>query len=83
MDEESYDFDEVSVLILTSIDWSNIISNRSIYLKKTYEGLNGFAQSLLHGKGYDRWFDKSFNMIVSKNGRVWIFLKLVSNRIFF
>lgn len=25
---------------------------------------------MLHGKGYDRWFDKSFNMIFSKNGRV-------------
>jgi hypothetical protein len=25
---------------------------------------------MLHGKGYDRWFDKSFNMIFSANGRV-------------
>jgi hypothetical protein len=25
---------------------------------------------MLHGKGYDRWFDKSFNLIVTKNGRV-------------
>ena len=25
---------------------------------------------MLHGKGYNRWFDKSFNMIFTKNGRV-------------
>ena len=25
---------------------------------------------MLHGKAYDRWFDKSFNMIFSANGRV-------------
>ena len=25
---------------------------------------------MLHGKGYDRWYDKSFNLIVTKNGRV-------------
>ena len=24
----------------------------------------------MHGKGYDRWFDKSFNIIVTQNGRV-------------
>lgn len=28
------------------------------------------ARAMLHGQGYDRWFDKSFNMICSKNGRV-------------
>lgn len=32
--------------------------------------MDAFARSLLHGKGYDRWFDKSFNMIFTKNGRV-------------
>ncbi|XP_062845574.1 carnitine palmitoyltransferase 1Aa (liver) isoform X1 [Trichomycterus rosablanca] len=30
--------------------------------------LRGFAKSLLHGKCYDRWFDKSFNLIIYKNG---------------
>uniref|UniRef100_A0A4D5RA50 carnitine O-palmitoyltransferase n=1 Tax=Scolopendra viridis TaxID=118503 RepID=A0A4D5RA50_SCOVI len=34
--------------------------------------LNHFARLLLHGKGYDRWFDKSFNLVVGKNGRVGI-----------
>ncbi|KAM9807974.1 carnitine O-palmitoyltransferase 1, liver isoform 1-T1 [Neosynchiropus ocellatus] len=30
--------------------------------------LDRYAKSLLHGKCYDRWFDKSFNLIVFKNG---------------
>ncbi|XP_051975584.1 carnitine O-palmitoyltransferase 1, liver isoform isoform X1 [Xyrauchen texanus] len=30
--------------------------------------LDCYAKSLLHGKCYDRWFDKSFNLIVFKNG---------------
>lgn len=32
--------------------------------------LNRYGQLLLHGKGNDRWFDKSFNLIVARNGRV-------------
>uniref|UniRef100_A0A914ENB6 carnitine O-palmitoyltransferase n=1 Tax=Acrobeloides nanus TaxID=290746 RepID=A0A914ENB6_9BILA len=32
--------------------------------------LEHWAKSLLHGKGYNRWFDKSFNIIISKNCRV-------------
>ena len=29
---------------------------------------------MLHGKGYDRWFDKSFNIVVAVNGRVRTFV---------
>ncbi len=25
---------------------------------------------MLYGKGYDRWFDKSFTLVFGKNGRV-------------
>ncbi|XP_062847047.1 carnitine O-palmitoyltransferase 1, liver isoform isoform X1 [Trichomycterus rosablanca] len=32
------------------------------------QSLDSYAKSLLHGKCYDRWFDKSFNLIVYKNG---------------
>uniref|UniRef100_A0A8C2A696 carnitine O-palmitoyltransferase n=1 Tax=Cyprinus carpio TaxID=7962 RepID=A0A8C2A696_CYPCA len=32
------------------------------------ESLDHYAKSLLHGKCYDRWFDKSINLIVFKNG---------------
>ncbi|XP_042907721.2 carnitine O-palmitoyltransferase 1, liver isoform isoform X1 [Parasteatoda tepidariorum] len=31
--------------------------------------LDEFGKAMLHGKGYDRWFDKSFNIIISKNAR--------------
>lgn len=34
--------------------------------------LDYWAASLLHGEAYDRWFDKSFNFIVFKNGRFGI-----------
>ncbi|XP_067951090.1 carnitine O-palmitoyltransferase 1, liver isoform-like isoform X2 [Watersipora subatra] len=32
--------------------------------------LNRFAKSMLHGKCLDRWFDKSFTLVVSANARV-------------
>ncbi|XP_055939231.1 carnitine O-palmitoyltransferase 1, liver isoform-like [Argiope bruennichi] len=32
--------------------------------------LNKFSQAVLHGKGYNLWLDKSFNIVVSKNGRL-------------
>jgi len=32
--------------------------------------LDRFGASLLHGKGYDRWFDKSFTLVIGTNGRV-------------
>ncbi|KAA0701495.1 Carnitine O-palmitoyltransferase 1, liver isoform [Triplophysa tibetana] len=31
--------------------------------------LGHYAKSLLHGKCYDRWFDKSFSIVVYKNGK--------------
>uniref|UniRef100_A0A669EDY6 carnitine O-palmitoyltransferase n=1 Tax=Oreochromis niloticus TaxID=8128 RepID=A0A669EDY6_ORENI len=36
--------------------------------KNPVKSLDIYAKSLLHGKCYDRWFDKSLNMIVYKNG---------------
>ena len=41
-----------------------------ILFKDDDEETTEFARILLHGKGYDRWFDKSFNLIFSKNARV-------------
>ncbi|KAF2358191.1 Acyltransferase ChoActase/COT/CPT [Trinorchestia longiramus] len=32
--------------------------------------LDGFVRTMLHGKGCDRWYDKSFNVIVMKNGKI-------------
>uniref|UniRef100_A0A671MN76 carnitine O-palmitoyltransferase n=1 Tax=Sinocyclocheilus anshuiensis TaxID=1608454 RepID=A0A671MN76_9TELE len=31
--------------------------------------LDRYAKSLLHGKCYDRWFDKSFTVVLYKNGK--------------
>ncbi|XP_037811824.1 carnitine O-palmitoyltransferase 1, liver isoform isoform X1 [Lucilia sericata] len=34
------------------------------------ELLDNFGKTLLHGNGYNRWFDKSFTVCVGTNGRV-------------
>ncbi|XP_053196840.1 carnitine O-palmitoyltransferase 1, liver isoform-like [Scomber japonicus] len=34
--------------------------------------LDHYAKSLLHGKCYDRWFDKSFSVVYYKNGKTGI-----------
>ncbi|XP_026566497.1 carnitine O-palmitoyltransferase 1, brain isoform [Pseudonaja textilis] len=36
------------------------------------QALDGYAKSLLHGHCCDRWFDKSFNLIVYRNGKAGI-----------
>ncbi|CAG9816018.1 unnamed protein product [Phaedon cochleariae] len=32
--------------------------------------LDKYGRNLLHGKGYDRWFDKSFTLCIGNNGRI-------------
>jgi len=32
--------------------------------------LDRYASAMLHGKGYDRWFDKSLTLVVCSNGKV-------------
>ncbi|NXH98227.1 CPT1A palmitoyltransferase, partial [Pachycephala philippinensis] len=32
--------------------------------------LDAYAKSLIHGRCYDRWFDKTFTLIIFKNGRM-------------
>ena len=32
--------------------------------------LDDFGRAMLHGKGHDRWYDKSFNIVVMSNGRI-------------
>ncbi|XP_032076741.1 carnitine O-palmitoyltransferase 1, liver isoform isoform X1 [Thamnophis elegans] len=34
------------------------------------KSMDAYAKALLHGKCYDRWFDKSFNLIVFRNGKI-------------
>ncbi|XP_067875728.1 carnitine O-palmitoyltransferase 1, liver isoform-like isoform X2 [Heterodontus francisci] len=41
-----------------------------IFVENRVKSLDEYAKSLLHGKCYDRWFDKSFTFIVFANGKV-------------
>ncbi|XP_011495602.1 PREDICTED: carnitine O-palmitoyltransferase 1, liver isoform [Ceratosolen solmsi marchali] len=34
------------------------------------EKLDNYSRILLHGKGYDRWFDKSFTLCIGRNGKI-------------
>lgn len=40
------------------------------YDEKDHTKLDHFGRSLLHGNGYNRWFDKSFTVCIGSNGRV-------------
>lgn len=42
----------------------------SLYLQKDTSKLDKYGRNLLHGRGYDRWFDKSFNLCIGTNGRI-------------
>uniref|UniRef100_A0A672PET6 Carnitine O-palmitoyltransferase 1, muscle isoform n=1 Tax=Sinocyclocheilus grahami TaxID=75366 RepID=A0A672PET6_SINGR len=42
------------------------------YDSENTRSLDLYAKSLLHGKCYDRWFDKSFTLIVYKNGKIGV-----------
>ncbi|XP_053213840.1 carnitine O-palmitoyltransferase 1, liver isoform-like [Panonychus citri] len=49
------------VLILDDVDFE--------FDEKDPTKLDSYGQTLLHGRGYDRWYDKSFDLIVGRNGR--------------
>lgn len=40
------------------------------FFKNDPSKLDQYGKILLHGKGYDRWFDKSFTLCIGNNGRV-------------
>ncbi|XP_078041780.1 carnitine O-palmitoyltransferase whd isoform X1 [Augochlora pura] len=40
-----------------------------IYDPSNPDKLDQYGRILLHGKGYDRWFDKSFTLCIGSNGR--------------
>ncbi|XP_031420516.1 carnitine O-palmitoyltransferase 1, muscle isoform [Clupea harengus] len=42
------------------------------YDPEKLKSLDLYAKSLLHGKCYDRWFDKSFSLIAFKNGKMGV-----------
>ncbi|XP_076376106.1 carnitine O-palmitoyltransferase whd isoform X2 [Megalopta genalis] len=41
-----------------------------IYSPSDPDKLDQYGRILLHGKGYDRWFDKSFTLCIGSNGRI-------------
>lgn len=41
-------------------------------LQGNQKSFDSFAACMLHGSGFNRWFDKSFNLVVCSNGRVSI-----------
>ncbi|CAM4486080.1 unnamed protein product [Lepidochelys olivacea] len=40
------------------------------YERDREDSMDSYGKSLLHGRCYDRWFDKSFTLVVYKNGKV-------------
>ncbi|XP_033361745.1 carnitine O-palmitoyltransferase 1, liver isoform isoform X1 [Bombus vosnesenskii] len=40
-----------------------------VYDPEDPDKLDQYGRILLHGKGYDRWFDKSFTLCIGSNGR--------------
>ncbi|CAM5084369.1 unnamed protein product [Natator depressus] len=40
------------------------------YERDREDSMDHYGKSLLHGRCYDRWFDKSFTLVVYKNGKV-------------
>lgn len=43
-----------------------------VYDPQDPEKMNKYCGALLHGRGFDRWYDKSFTMIVGRNGRAGV-----------
>ncbi|XP_055001766.1 carnitine O-palmitoyltransferase 1, brain isoform isoform X2 [Sorex araneus] len=49
-----------------SLDWEP----RGLMKENPAASLDAYAHALLAGRGYDRWFDKSFTLIVFSNGKL-------------
>ncbi|XP_075696297.1 carnitine O-palmitoyltransferase 1, liver isoform-like isoform X2 [Rhinoderma darwinii] len=45
-------------------------SEQGLRAEDPVNSLDAYAKSLLHGKCYDRWFDKSFSFVIFQNGKV-------------
>jgi len=66
VNKESLDLIEKSAFFVVLEEDSDFYS----YETSGQEELNRFSKRMLHGKGFDRWFDKSFNLVICKNGQV-------------
>uniref|UniRef100_H2YB08 Uncharacterized protein n=1 Tax=Ciona savignyi TaxID=51511 RepID=H2YB08_CIOSA len=49
-----------------------ILDDQEQIIEDAEQGLSSYGRALLHGKCHNRWFDKSFNCVVFKNGRFGI-----------
>ena len=47
-----------------------MVGNIFLSIQDDPSELSRFGRLMLHGKGNDRWFDKSFSLIVGTNGRL-------------
>ncbi|KAM9299185.1 carnitine O-palmitoyltransferase 1, liver isoform-like [Gastrophryne carolinensis] len=62
---QSLDLVEKAAFFVTLED-----SEQGLRSDEPVKSLDDYAKSLLHGKCYDRWFDKSFSFVVFKNGKI-------------
>ncbi|XP_072495481.1 carnitine O-palmitoyltransferase 1, liver isoform [Notamacropus eugenii] len=63
--KQSLDAIEKAAFIVTLDD-----TEQGYNKKDPVTSMDSYAKSLLHGKCYDRWFDKTFTFIVFKNGKM-------------
>ncbi|CAG7833590.1 unnamed protein product [Allacma fusca] len=68
VNKQSLDFIEKSAFII-NLDDQDFFTEHT---EKDTTNLDHFARALFHGKGYDRWIDKSVNVIIGKNGRAGV-----------
>lgn len=69
LDDDEFDYNEESVRKMLKDEPLPKWYEEANIRKKNFN-VDDYGHSLLHGHCYDRWFDKSFNLIVFKNGRI-------------
>jgi len=68
INKESLDIIEKAAFFV-SLDEEEDIYTKWMDDQETQQKLNDFGRSMIHGKGYDRWFDKSFCLVIKNNGQ--------------
>lgn len=71
---EKYFSEGVNKLSLKTIESAAFVlvldDEENDFDKDDQDKLTRFSRAILHGKGYNLWLDKSFNVVVTKNGRL-------------
>ena len=68
VNKQSLDIIDTSAFFVVLEDTADFWSHD----ESTLEDISAYTKKILHGKGYDRWFEKSFNLIVFENGKVGV-----------